>query len=1599
MSLGVLNNLSAMYAENNLNNTTNSLNTVLQQLSSGSKINSGADDAAGLSLVDGLQANSVALAQSQTNAQEGVGLLQVADGALSQVTSLLNRAVTLATEASNGTLNSSQDTAANQEYQSILSEINNIGTTTTYNDTSVFGQAATNIYTGDSSTAGASIDSLNISSLSSSNVGDTGGVMAYSNGQSSVFLNLSTSTQNAQSTDTLNSAGTSTLDVSYLVKGADGASTPATTSITVGGTNAQPNTAQGMINAINNAGLGLTATFSTAAQSGAAVGGTETGIQISGGIISVGVDPNTASTGGTLNPSEITSGDLALGQVISVNSGSTNVATFTTTSSNDTLDQIAAQINAGTGHTGGSATAGMVTATVVYNSAGQETSLQLNDGSNAGGALTVTATPTTIAPSALTSLTTVSAANSPVNVNFSTGGAGSAGQYAVATLAIPGGTADNNPATNNLTGSIEIMNGGNVTTFHLNDSSGDSNTATNVYITAGNSSLNGLAAAIQGSLGLGATTTASATTSGITITSTQAGTAISTVGTPTLAATLGAGVTSNVGGLLASSGTDGSTSLSMVGDVNGFSGTGLDALATGTQLVLTNGSGSAYTFTMGTVAAGAGTTTETTGGLTTGALLTAINSTTATSGMSAAITGGKIVISSNQVNTSITAVSTLTGLGAGFSQTGSGVAPTIANQSAVTLTTGVGAPATGQGSLTGAGTTLTGDFSVSNNGNTTDFIMSTGAGVALGGGSQTLSGANSNMAGLMAAINADAGLDLNATLNQTAGGAVSGLTLTATNGAAAAVTTGGAGLAEAGSLAFTTPVEGGSGQAQSALLALQNSGVLAQGGTIAEDGTVTGSISITTTTGGHTVTDTFNMGSDAAGTTGTATVNGVYNVATNKLSDLMAAVNQAGTDNLDLTATQDAGTGGIFLQSKSLSDTGMGATSNTLSTSLNYTASSASAVTYTPAVVVDTNGGVNNANDLLENGAMIVLTGPTGPATTFVVGGNSGVNTIGVGMFGGQATLGQLATAIAGAGLDLNATAGTGGLTITSTAANGAGTITVGTNTLKDDYSTGTPVVTAGSGPTTATSGSASINTGAGMSTAGTDALGGSLVLQNGSGTAVTFNLNNTTTPNTSSEVYLTTGANSTTTGLMNAINAKTALGITASINSTTGALQLQSNTTGTAITATSSLTDATNASALTGGAAGNQNVYSKATISLADSVGAVHNSLGNTSNPLTGNISITANGNTIDFIMGGTGASNVSNLTSGSGTVTLSANNSTVAGLKSAIVNEGASLNVSVGVSSGTNGLTGDDLLLTSNVANGTTITSVSSAGSLQDTLGNAAATANLGSFASASDIVSGNVDYTYGTNEMNLGTIAANKDVTQLVNFINTGSYGSATTLSTGPDVNHVHASLASGANGYQTINLTSDVYGSSGDLTNGGTTGTSLTDHPTAATLTYFSNNPYNVGVSNVATSGVYDSSIASESHPAGTSAAYASLSASRGTSAGIATISYSDGAGQSLSATDLSNQTDAQASLTALNKAITDVAAQDGYIGAQINTLNAVSSVLSTQQENVVSAQNAVQATDYASATSNMSKYEILSQTGISALAQANSMSQEVTKLLQ
>jgi flagellin len=355
MALGVLNNLSAIYAENNLNNTNASLQTVLQQLSSGSRINSGADDAAGLSLINGLEANSTALTQSETNATEGAGLLQVADGALSQVTSLLDRAVTLATEASNGTLNSTQEGAANQEYQSILAEITNIGSTTTYNQEQVFGGSVVAIYTGDSSTSGSTIDDLNIHSLSSYGVGDTNGVMAYSNGASNTFIDLSKNGVNATAGDVLVN-GTSNLLVNYMASGVGGAVVQKQTTISVGGATGFADTAQGVINAINAANLGITASFTTAAQAGnqavvaAGAGHSgDTGIEISGPGAGVGsgVAPGAVGTlaiaGGTDSQTDALNGSLSLknaaGAIITINLGqagvSDNMVNLATTLTND----------------------------------------------------------------------------------------------------------------------------------------------------------------------------------------------------------------------------------------------------------------------------------------------------------------------------------------------------------------------------------------------------------------------------------------------------------------------------------------------------------------------------------------------------------------------------------------------------------------------------------------------------------------------------------------------------------------------------------------------------------------------------------------------------------------------------------------------------------------------------------------------------------------------------------------------------------------------------------------------------------------------------------------------------------------------------------------------------------------------------------------------------------------------------------------------------------------------------------------------------------------------------------------------------------------
>jgi flagellin len=211
MAITVLNNISDLTAENALGNTQASLQKTLTQLSTGMKINSGSDDAAGLSIANGMTANIAALTQSQQNASNGVGMLQTADGALSQVTTLLNRAVTIATEGSTSGITSSQYTALNTEFQSILSEVNQIGASTNFNGQNVFSSNAPVSF---SSTQATLTAGTALAAGSSTTISDsaTGGTFVYTATAGSTVSTLNTAIAAAVSAGTLSSGVTGSVN-------------------------------------------------------------------------------------------------------------------------------------------------------------------------------------------------------------------------------------------------------------------------------------------------------------------------------------------------------------------------------------------------------------------------------------------------------------------------------------------------------------------------------------------------------------------------------------------------------------------------------------------------------------------------------------------------------------------------------------------------------------------------------------------------------------------------------------------------------------------------------------------------------------------------------------------------------------------------------------------------------------------------------------------------------------------------------------------------------------------------------------------------------------------------------------------------------------------------------------------------------------------------------------------------------------------------------------------------------------------------------------------------------------------------------------------
>jgi flagellin len=133
MSLDINTNIASIDAQRNLANTQLSLNQSMQRLSSGLRINSAADDAAGMAISENMQANIGSMNQAVRNANDGISMTETAEGALNETSSILINMRQLATQASNGTMSSSDLANIGVEFSALQSEITRISAVTSFN--------------------------------------------------------------------------------------------------------------------------------------------------------------------------------------------------------------------------------------------------------------------------------------------------------------------------------------------------------------------------------------------------------------------------------------------------------------------------------------------------------------------------------------------------------------------------------------------------------------------------------------------------------------------------------------------------------------------------------------------------------------------------------------------------------------------------------------------------------------------------------------------------------------------------------------------------------------------------------------------------------------------------------------------------------------------------------------------------------------------------------------------------------------------------------------------------------------------------------------------------------------------------------------------------------------------------------------------------------------------------------------------------------------------------------------------------------------------------------------------------------------------------
>ena len=163
MGLRVNTNVTSINAQRNLSAVTERLGGNFRRLSTGLRISTAADDAAGLAISERLRSQVRSLEQAKRNANDGISFVQTAEGALNEVSSILTRLRELAIQSSNGSVSNQDKETLDEEFQSLVSEINRIGRSTEFNGIKLLDGSATSVSfrVGFGTTAG--IDTLSVS--------------------------------------------------------------------------------------------------------------------------------------------------------------------------------------------------------------------------------------------------------------------------------------------------------------------------------------------------------------------------------------------------------------------------------------------------------------------------------------------------------------------------------------------------------------------------------------------------------------------------------------------------------------------------------------------------------------------------------------------------------------------------------------------------------------------------------------------------------------------------------------------------------------------------------------------------------------------------------------------------------------------------------------------------------------------------------------------------------------------------------------------------------------------------------------------------------------------------------------------------------------------------------------------------------------------------------------------------------------------------------------------------------------------------------------------------------------------------------------------